>query len=60
MKKTGNMKNYSRTYVDYPQFPTIRRFVCHQDRSVYINIAAPVNGESIRVLEMFPTDFELI
>lgn len=58
--KNSAIKSYSRSYVDYPQFPTIRKFVCKQDRCVYINTAAPVNGESIRVLEMFPTDFELI
>ncbi|MBQ2242299.1 MAG: hypothetical protein II319_09190 [Clostridia bacterium] len=58
--KSNAQKNYSRSYVDYPQFPTIRKFVCKQDRCIYINTAAPVNGESVRVLEMFPTDFELI
>lgn len=52
--------NYSRTYVDYPQFPTIRKFICNQARCVYINTAAPVNGESIRILEMFPVGYELI
>lgn len=52
------IKNFSKTYVDFPQFPNIRKFVCNNDRCVYINTAAPINGERIRVLEMFPVEFE--
>lgn len=56
----GNTKNYSKSYVDFPQFPTIRKFVCKQDRCVYINTAAPLNGGKVNVQEMFPVDFELL
>ena len=49
--KQGQKKyrNYDREYVDLPQFPTVRRFVCENQKVIYINVAANEYGGSIRV-----------
>lgn len=54
MKKQGTKKyrNFDRQYVDLPQYPTIRRFICENQKMIYINVGAEVGAKSIRVQEV--------
>lgn len=54
MKNQGvkQYRNYDRIYVDLPQYPTIRRFICDAQKVIYINVAAEVGAKSVKVQEV--------
>lgn len=54
MKNQGTKKyrNFDRQYVDLPQYPTIRRFICENQKMIYINVGAEVGAKSVKVQEV--------
>ncbi len=59
-RRNGKYSQFDRVYVDYPMFAEIRRFICVNERCIYINTAAPVNGASVKILQMFAPGCEPI
>lgn len=45
-------RNYDRVYVDLPQYPTIRRFICDAQKAIYINVGAEGHAKSVKVQEV--------